>query len=336
MKAYEIRGAFGLKNLVPVDRPEVEPGPGQVQIRVKAASLNFRDLMTVKGVYNPRQPLPLIPLSDGAGEVAKVGDGVTRVKVGDRVTPIFNQGWISGGPTLANRTTTLGGPLEGMLAEKAVVDAEGLVKIPEYLSYLEAATLPCAAVTAWNALVTEGRVVPGQVVLVQGTGGVSLFALQLARLMGARVIVTSGSDAKLERARELGASDLINYKTTPEWDRRVREITSNQGADHIIEVGGAGTLGRSLGAVRIGGTISVIGILSGRTTELDLAPVLMKKVRLQGIFVGSRESFEEMNRALEASRLKPVIDSVHPFEDAPAAFEKMERGDHFGKIVIEI
>lgn len=336
MKAYEIRGGFGLKNLVPVERPEMQAGPGQVRIRLRAASLNYRDLMTVKGLYNPRQPLPLIPCSDGAGDVIQVGDGVTRLKVGDRVTPIFNQGWINGGPTLANRTTTLGGPYEGMLAEQAVVDAEGVVKIPEYLSYQEAATLPCAAVTAWNAMVTESRIVPGDVVVVQGTGGVSLFALQLARLMGARVIVTSSSDAKLERARELGATDLINYKTTPEWDKRVREVTSGQGAHHIIEVGGADTLARSLNAVRLGGTISVIGILSGRTTEIDLAPVLMKKVRMQGIFVGSRESFEEMNRALELSRIHPVIDSVHPFEDAIAAFEKMERGDHFGKIVVEI
>ncbi|HSD27021.1 MAG TPA: NAD(P)-dependent alcohol dehydrogenase, partial [Vicinamibacteria bacterium] len=240
MKAFEIQKSFGLDSLAAVDRPDAIPGPGQVVVRMKAVSLNYRDLLMVRGHYYPKQPLPLIPLSDGAGEVVLVGDGVTRAKVGDRVMAIFAQRWISGEPTKAKLLSALGGPLDGTLCEEMVLDEEGLVHVPPHLSWEEAATLPCAAVTSWSALVTEGGIEPGDTVLVLGTGGVSIFALQIARLHGARVIVTSSSDAKLERARALGAAETINYLATPDWEKRVRELTEGTGADHVIEVGGGG------------------------------------------------------------------------------------------------
>jgi NADPH:quinone reductase-like Zn-dependent oxidoreductase len=336
MRAFEVRGSFGLESVVPTERPDPSPGPGQVVVAVRAASLNYRDLMMVKGVYNPKQPLPLIPLSDGVGEVVAVGPGASRAKVGDRVAGLFAQGWLAGEPSRETLRTTLGGPLDGMLAEKVVLGDQGVVHVPEHLTDEEAATLPCAAVTAWSALVTEGGLKAGDTVLVQGTGGVSLFALQFARMAGARVIITSSRDEKLERARQLGASDGINYKTTPDWDRRARELTGGAGVDHVVEVGGAGTLERSLAAVRMAGRVSLIGVLSGRTSDLDIAPILMRKVRVQGVFVGHRETFEAMNRAIALHRLRPVVDRVFPFEEARAAFEHMESGAHFGKVVIRI
>jgi NADPH:quinone reductase-like Zn-dependent oxidoreductase len=336
MKAVVIQGKFGLDSLALVQRPEPTPGPGQALIRVRTASLNFRDLMTVKGIYNPKQPLPLIPCSDGAGEVVAVGPGVSRVKPGDRVMGIFAQKWLGGTPGRAELRSTLGGPLDGMLAEQVALDEEGLVHVPGSLSNEEAATLPCAAVTAWNALMTEGGLQAGETVLIQGTGGVSLFALQFARLAGARVLVTSSSDAKLQRALQLGASDGINYKTTPDWDRRARELTGGAGVDHVVEVGGAGTLARSINAVRMNGRVSVIGVLSGTATQLDVVPILMQRVRLQGILVGPRDSFEAMNRAVALHQLRPVVDRVFPLTEAAAAFRHMESGSHFGKICIRL
>jgi NADPH:quinone reductase-like Zn-dependent oxidoreductase len=336
VRVFEIRGAFGLPNLLPAERPDPAPGPGEVLVRVRAASLNFRDLLTVQGLYNPKQPLPLIPVSDGAGEVVETGAGVTRWKAGDRVCGIFAQRWLAGRPTREKVRSTLGGPLDGMLAELAVLDQEGVVAIPDHLTYEEASTLPCAGVTAWSALVTEGGVTAGDTVLVQGTGGVSLFALQFARISGARVIVTSSSSEKLERARELGAADGINYREVPAWGKRAKELTGGVGADHVVEVGGAGTLAQSLQAVRFGGTVSLIGNLSGTTTELALTHVFMQRVRLQGILVGHRESFEAMNRAIALHHLHPVVDHVFPFEEAPAAFELMATGSYFGKIVVRV
>jgi NADPH:quinone reductase-like Zn-dependent oxidoreductase len=336
MKIWEIKGKFGLDSLTLTDRPEPSPGPAQVLVKVRATSLNYRDLLTVKGLYNPKQPLPLIPLSDGVGEVEAVGSGVTRVKVGERVAGIFAQKWLGGTPNRTLLRATLGGPLDGMLAEHVLLHEDGVVSVPEHLSHEEAATLPCAAVTAWSALVTDGCLKAGDTVLVQGTGGVSIFALQFARLMGARVIVTSSSDEKLQRALQLGASDGINYKTMPNWDRRVRELTAGNGVDHIVEVGGAGTLAKSLNAVRIGGHISVIGVLSGTNTTLDVIPLLMQKVRVHGVLVGARETFEEMNRAIALHKLRPVIDRAFPFAEAREALRYMESGAHFGKIVIRI
>jgi NADPH:quinone reductase-like Zn-dependent oxidoreductase len=303
-----------------------------VLVRIKAASLNYRDLLVAKGLYSRNLPLPLIPLSDASGEVAEVGPGVSRVRPGDRVAGIFMQAWIDGEPTEAKAKSALGGAIGGVLAEAVVFDQEGVVPIPEHLSYEEAATLPCAAVTAWHALIVSGRVRAGETVLVQGTGGVSIFALQFARLSGARVIATSSHDEKLERARQLGASDGINYKTTPDWDARARELTGGAGVDHVIEVGGAGTLPKSLKAVRMGGHIPLIGILTGG--EFNPTPLLMKSVRLQGIFVGSRAMFEAMNRAIALHRLRPVVDRIFPFDEAPEALRHLERGAHFGKVVI--
>ena len=335
MKVYEIRDRFGLDALTPSERPQPQPGPHEVLVRIEAASLNYRDLMVVKGQYNPKMPLPRIPLSDAAGEVAAVGTDVSRVKIGQRVAAIFMQKWLSGDIDETKAKSALGGAIDGLLAEYAVLHEDGLVQIPEHLGFEEAATLPCAAVTAWHALVTEGRIRPGDSVLLQGTGGVSLFALQFARLAGARVLITSSSNEKLERARKLGASECINYKDTPEWGDKVRELTGGRGVDRIVEVGGAGTLGQSLRAVRMGGQISLIGVLSG-TGQANPMPILMKNVRVQGIFVGSREMFEAMNRAIVLHQLRPVVDRVFPFAEAMQAFRFMESAAHFGKICIRM
>lgn len=334
MKAFALQGSFGLDALRPMDLPDPEPGPGQIVLRMKAASLNFRDLLVAKGLYNPKFSLPLVPLSDGVGEVVAVGEGVTRVKLGDRVCPIFNQRWIEGELSAAKARGALGGELPGVLSERVLLSEEGVVAVPPHLTDEEAASLPCAAVTAWNALFAASHLKAGETVLVQGTGGVSLFALQFARLAGARVIVTSSSDEKLERAKALGASATINYRTTPAWDEPAIAFTGGVGVDHVIEVGGAGTLGRSLRAVRVGGRVSIIGVLSGGAPELSLFPILMKQIQAQGIFVGSRAMFEDMNRAIAASGLRPVVDRVFAFDEVREALKFMESGGHFGKIAI--
>jgi NADPH:quinone reductase-like Zn-dependent oxidoreductase len=336
MKVYEIRERFGLDALTLVERPRPRPRPREVLIKIKAVSLNYRDLMVVKGQYNPKMPLPRVPVSDAAGTVEEVGPGVTRVAVGQRVAPIFMQEWLSGGLDEAAARSALGGAIDGLLAEYAVLSEDGLVAVPEHLSDEEAATLPCAGVTAWHGLVVAGRVKPGDTVLVQGTGGVSLFALQFARLAGARVLITSSRDDKLERARALGASDGINYKMAPDWGEKVRQLTGGRGVDHIVEVGGAGTLGQSLRAVRLGGHISLIGVLSGNAGQVNPVPILMKNVRVQGIFVGSRAMFEAMNRAVAQAQLRPVVDRVFPFAEAADALRYMESGAHFGKICIRV
>jgi NADPH:quinone reductase-like Zn-dependent oxidoreductase len=336
MKVYEIRDRFGLDALQVAERPQPQPGHQEVLLKVRAASLNYRDLLVVKGLYNPKMPLPRVPVSDAVGEVVGVGPGVTRVKAGQRVAGIFMQKWLCGELTEAKARSALGGAIDGLLAEYAVLHEDGVVTVPDHLSDEEAAALPCAAVTAWHGLVAEGQVRAGDSVLAQGTGGVSLFALQFARLSGARVIVTSSSDDKLKRALGMGAADGINYKATPEWGERVRELTAGRGVDHVVEVGGAGTLGQSLRAVRLGGRISLIGVLSGATGQVNPLPVLMKNVRVQGIFVGSREMFEAMNRAIALHRMRPVVDRVFPFAEAPAAFRYLESQAHFGKIVIRM
>jgi NADPH:quinone reductase-like Zn-dependent oxidoreductase len=336
VRVVEIQDHFGLESLAVAERPVPSPGPGQVRLRMRAASVNYRDLLTVKGLYNPKQPLPLIPCSDGVGEVVGLGEGAGRFAVGDRVAPIFAQRWISGDATRDRLRSTLGGPLDGTLAEEMVVDEEGLVRVPEHLSDEEAASLPCAAVTAWSALVTNGNVKAGDTVVVLGTGGVAIFALQLAVALGARVIVTSSSDEKLARVKELGAWHGINYRSEPQWGRVVRELTAGEGADLIVEVGGAGTLDQSLAAVRFGGQISLIGNLAGAVCDLTLFPIFMRQVRLQGILVGHRESFEALNRAIEVHAIRPVVDRVFPFEQARDALEAMETGGHFGKICVRI
>lgn len=335
MKAYELRDVSGIEALKLVERAEAKPGFKQVRIRVRAASLNYRDLVVARGGYGGAVKLPLIPLSDGAGEVAEVGEGVTRFKVGDRVAATFFQTWIAGELTDAQAKAALGGGVDGMLTESLVLDEGGIVHFPDHLSFEEAATLPCAAVTAWASLVSYGNLRAGQSVLVLGTGGVSIFALQFAKMSGARVIATSSSDEKLARLKKMGADGLINYKTTPNWDERVRELTSGAGVDHVVEVGGAGTFPRSLRAVRRGGTISLIGVLSGQG-QIDPLPILMKGVRVQGVNVGSREMFEAMNQAISAHKLRPVVDRVFPFEQAREAYRYLESGAHFGKVVVKL
>jgi NADPH:quinone reductase-like Zn-dependent oxidoreductase len=336
MRAMRVHELGKLGGLRLEELPDPVAGPGEVVVRVRAAALNFRDLLMLKGLYNPRLPLPMVPLSDGAGEVATVGAGATRFKPGDRIAAAFMPGWVSGAPDEAKAHSALGGGGPGMLAQMVALPESGVVAIPEHLSFEEAATLPCAAVSAWHAVVTEGQVKAGDTVLVQGTGGVSIFALQFARLNGARVIALSGSDDKLTRVTAMGASDGINYRTTPDWDRAVLELTAGAGVDHVVEVGGAGTLDRSLRAVKIGGRISLIGVLSGGTGEVSVFPVLMKAVRVQGILVGSVEMFQAMNRAIALHRLRPVIDRVFPMEQTAEALRHMEAGAHFGKVVIRI
>ena len=335
MRGYRLHAFEGAKGWRQEELPEPVAGPGQAVVQVRACSLNYRDLLVAKGLYNPKLPRPMVPVSDGAGEVVSVADGVTRVRVGDRVAAAFMPGWIEGPPTDAKHRSALGGGGAGMLAERVAIDADGLVGIPPHLSFEEAATLPCAAVTAWHALMTDGGLRPGDTVLTQGTGGVSLFATQFARLAGARVIITSSRDDKLERALALGASEGINYKSRTDWDARARELTGGLGVDHVVELGGAGTLGRSFKAVRTGGRISVIGILAGGG-EVNPTPILMRNLRVQGIYVGSRAMFEEMNRAITLHQLRPVIDRVFPFDEAVDALSYLESGAHFGKIVVRV
>ncbi|MBM0744207.1 NAD(P)-dependent alcohol dehydrogenase [Phormidium sp. CLA17] len=319
-----------------VERPDPTPNANQVLVKMHAASLNYRDLLVAKATYGAKQTEPIAPLSDGAGEVVAVGEGVTRVQVGDRVAGIFMQQFIAGELTAEKAQSALGGAIEGVLAEYKVFDQAGVVKIPNHLSYEEAATLPCAAVTAWNALVTKGQLKAGDTVLLLGTGGVSIFALQFAKLMGARVIITSSSDEKLARAKQLGADDGINYVTTPDWEKQVWKLTQERGVDHVVEVGGAGTFAQSLRSVRYGGKIELIGVLTGLAGDISTASILHKQVQVQGIYVGSRDIFEDMNRAIAHAKLHPVIDRLFPFHAAKAAFFYLVRGSHFGKVVIQI
>jgi NADPH:quinone reductase-like Zn-dependent oxidoreductase len=334
MKAYQIQTPDGIDGLKLVELPEPKPGVGQILIRVRATSLNYRDTAVVSGRY-PGQNLPIIPLSDGAGEVVEIGKNVTRVKVGDRVAGIFFQDWIAGKLTRDKIKSAMGGAIDGMLAEYVVLNQEGVVLLPEHLSYEEGASLPCAAVTAWQALVARGGLAAGETVLLLGTGGVSIFALQFAKILGAKIVITSSSDEKLERAKAMGAHATINYKTFPDWQEKVWELTDKEGVDQVIEVGGAGTLDRSLRSVCVGGRISLIGVLGG-AGDVNHTQILMKSIDVQGIYVGSREMFEAMNRAIALHQIKPVIDRIYPLNEAPEAYRYLQSGSHFGKIVIQL
>ena len=338
MKVYELAlDAVGPERLRQAERPKPEPGRSQALVRVRAASLNYRDLAVLMGVYpGPPATGNLIPLSDGAGEVVAVGEGVTRVKPGDRVAATFFQTWVDGPPEPG--TVALGAaPADGMLAEYVALHEDGLVPVPQSLSFEEAATLPCAAVTAWNALMVSGRPIkPGDTVLVLGTGGVSIFALQFARAAGARVLATSSSDDKLARAGRLGASGLINYRATPDWEQEVLKLTAGRGVDAVVEVGGAGTLARSFQAVGYGGKVALIGVLAGRSGDTAPHPLMFKAASLHGIFVGNRRMFEAMLAAMSVNAIKPVIDRVFAFADAPEAYGHLTAGRHFGKIVIAL
>ncbi len=334
MRAYELRN-YGIEHLAMAERADLRPGPGQAVVRVRAVSLNFRDTLVVKGLYSRKLRLPLVPCSDAAGEVIAVGDGVKRFRPGDRVAGNFMPLWAEGRLNDEKAKSALGAGVDGVLAEQVVFDQNALVQIPEILSFEEASTLPCAGVTAWNALMVAGNLRASETVLVLGTGGVSIFALLFARMAGALVMVTSSSDEKLARARELGADVGINYKTTPDWEEKVRELTARRGVDHIIEVGGAETLPKSVRAARFGGHVALIGNLTGRG-GVDIVPVFMKALRVTGILVGSRDMFEDMNRAIAHSRLHPVIDRVFPFDQFPDALRYMESRSHLGKIVIRV
>jgi NADPH:quinone reductase-like Zn-dependent oxidoreductase len=334
MRAYQLPQATGIDALVKLDLPTPRPGPRQVLVKVAACSLNFRDLAIALGNYRMPIKPDLVPLSDGAGDVVEIGPGVTRVTVGDRVAGCFFQRWVAGPPAPDTHASALGGSIDGMLREYAVLEEDGLVKIPAHLSLLEGATLPCAALTAWNALVEHARIIAGQTVLVQGTGGVSIFALQLARLMGAQVIVTSSSDQKLARAKQLGATHGVNYKAIPEWEKAVVELTDG-GVDHAVEVGGPGTLAQSLRAIRIGGKISLIGVLAG-AAEINPMLIFSRRANVQGISVGSLQMFEAMNRAIAVRGLKPIIDKVFSFDEAAAAYRHLQSAQHFGKVIIRL
>jgi NADPH:quinone reductase-like Zn-dependent oxidoreductase len=337
MRAYQLpKSGTGIDALTKVDRPQPKPGHRQVLVKVAACSINFRDLGIVRGTYRMPSKENVVPLSDGAGEVVEVGSGVTRVKAGDRVAGNFFARWPGGEPPPDVQSTALGGAIDGMLAEYVVLEEEGTVKIPAHLSLEEGATLPCAAVTVWHAMMEHARLIAGQTVLLQGTGGVSVFGLQLAHAMGMQTIITSSSDEKLAKAKALGANHTINYKTTPDWDKAAMEFTGGRGVDHVVEVGGAGTLAKSFGAIRLGGKISMIGGLSGPATELNPGLIMARRANIQGISVGSTQMFEAMSRVVATSNIKPVIDKVFGFDEAKAAYQHMASGAHFGKIVIRV
>ncbi len=334
MKCHVIPAPKGIDSLTLVERPDPTAGPRKVLVRVRATSLNYRDLSTIEARSARSAPKPdLIPLSDGAGEVIAVGPGVTRIKVGDRVAGCFMQRWIGGAMDDTAVASAMGGAIDGMLTELAVLEEDGVVPLPAGLSFEEGATLPCAALTAWHALVEIGNIKAGDIVQVLGTGGVSIFALQFARMFGARVIATSSSAAKAERLKQMGAEAVIDYRATPDWDKETMRLTAGRGADITVEVGGAGTLPRSFLATRVGGRIAVIGLLTG-SAEVDPMPILRRSLRVQGLYVGNRQMFEAMNRAIETGGLKPVIDKVFPFADAKEAYRHLKSQAHFGKVVI--
>jgi NADPH:quinone reductase-like Zn-dependent oxidoreductase len=336
LKCYELQGPNGIDGLALVDKPVPEPGASEVLVRLKAATLNYRDLIAIKGGYGSRQKFPLVPVSDGAGVIERVGPGVREFVSGDRVIGSFFENWTGGEPSETKMRSALGGSADGVLTEYRIFPKHALIKTPEHLSDIEAAALPCAGVTAWSAVIKLGGIKPGQTVLTQGTGGVSLFAIQFAKMCGARVIATSSSDAKIERIKQLGADFTLNYKATPDWGKKAREW-SGHGVDLVVEVGGVGTLNESIRATRIGGTIAFIGVLAGPPKSDSRLPLMvMQQQRLQGVTVGSVEDLQAMADAIAASRMKPVIDTIFSFDQLKQAFAHMESGAHFGKVAIAI
>lgn len=336
MKAYQITGTSGLASLVQTELPDPKAQHGEVVVRVRAASLNYRDYMNVMGIKGVTGPVPRIPCSDGAGEIVAIGEGVKHWRVGDRVVCPLMPTWLDGEFSHEHAGAALGGAVDGMLRELISLPANALLRVPEHLSLEEAATLPCAAVTAWDALIERGQLRPGETVLVLGTGGVSVFALQFAKLAGARVLATTSSEDKAGRLHELGADAVHNYRQDPEWDTWAIKQTGGRGVDKVVEIGGAETLTHSVKATRFGGHIALIGVLTGTAAEVQTVQILRKGIRVDGIYVGSRAMFARMLAAISQAQLHPIIDSSFPFDDAPAAFRHLESGRHFGKIVVQV
>lgn len=336
MRVWQISESFGLDKLVMTEQPQAVLGPQQVRVRIRACSLNYRDLLVIKGLYNPHALLPLTPVSDGAGEIVEVGGMVSSFKVGDRVCALFSQSWQSGRVDEGAQKTTLGCPLPGVLAEEGIFHEDGLIKFPAHLSFEEASTLPCAGLTAFNALTSEAQLKPGNTVLLEGTGGVSIFALQFATALGVNTIITSRDNDKLARCQELGATHVINYREHALWSKKVLELSQGRGVDAVLEVSGAQTFNQAILALKRGGVMCLIGMLSGGSGPIDLIPILMKQIRIFGVFVGSKTIFESMNRVIEHSGIRPVISKIFDFEEPLGAFKYMESAQHFGKIVIKI
>ncbi len=334
MKSWQI-SRFGVDALTLVDQPAPQPGPHDVLVRWRAFSLNYRDLVIVQGSYLPNLPFPYVPLSDGAGEIIAVGANVTDWKIGDRVAGHYIQSWLAGAATPENLRRSLASNLApGLAAESSVLPADGVVRLPAHLSFEEAATLPIAGVTAWNALFGRSDLRPGDWVVFEGTGGVSLFGLQLAHAAGFRTIITSSSDDKLARATALGADATINYRTVPDWSKRVRAITGGRGAALVLEVGGPASFPEALHSVALGGRIAIVGFLSGHDLPVSVLDLIGNLTTIHGLRVGSRADFAALNRALERDRIRPVVDRVFEFAELPAAFARLGRGEHFGKIVV--
>lgn len=336
MKAWEIVSDGGVDALAQNDRKVPEPAAGQVRVKIHASSINYRDLATIEDPVSRKLPYPTIPNSDAAGEVTAIGAGVDGINVGDRVASCFFQNWQAGDISPAAMASALGGAVPGVLAEEVLLNAGGVVPVPPHLSFAEASTLPCAALTAWHALTEPRPVRPGEKVLLLGTGGVSVFAQQFCKFMGAETIVTSSSNDKLERMKELGAHHVINYRETADWDQVVNDLTDGAGVDRVIEVGGPGTLQRSINAVRVGGNIALIGILTGAGGAVSPTAMMRKSITLRGIYVGSKAMFLAMNNAIALHQLKPVIDETFSFDDARQAYHRMREASHFGKLVVDI
>jgi len=336
MIVFQLENEWSVENLRIAKKPVPLPGQGQILLKIKAASLNYRDLVVLKRGYGPfTGELPLIPVSDGVGEVVEIGKGSDNSLLGKRVCPLFMPKWISGKPNRDKITSTLGGPIDGLMTEYMAIDQDSVVQIPDFLSDTEASTLPCAALTAWNALIGSGGISRGEKVLIQGTGGVSIFALQMANIIGAKTILISSDDNKLKKAAELGADEIINYVKFPAWGKEIIKLTSGEGVDQVIEVGGEETLPQSLRAVKPGGTISMIGVLSGAKMSVNLGLIVTRKIRMQGITVGNRDDFINMTDFISKNKLKPVIDKVFDFKDLPEAFRYLASAKHFGKICIK-
>lgn len=337
MKSYSLCNNFGINRLLINETEPQKPKNNQVLLKIKAVALNYRDLLMIEGTYNPKQKLPLIPVSDGVGEVLEKGCDVKDLKIGDRVVGLFSQTWMSGEIKKEHMLSVLGGPLNGMLSEFIVLNESGVIKVPNFLTDIEASTLPCAALTAWRAVVEEGNISSESVVVLQGTGGVSLFALQFLESLKARVIMISGNDLKIEKIKKrFNFLDIINYNSTPKWAKKIKDITNGKGADLIVELGGALTFQESLEAIGVGGQIKVIGNLSGNRSELNLVTIPMKSIKIQGIFVGNRASFNRMNDKIDSNKMHPFIDAVFSFNEAKEAFMYLKKSEHLGKVCIKL